>query len=193
MLKVCRYIPRLETNRLVLRELTADDTEDLRKWLGKDEIYTYWGRSASNGEKNPELLFVDSRPNVNRKPSHDFIWGIEQKDTNEVIGQIEVFDVENDRFGMVGYRIAPWLWSTGICTEALRRVVEFIYSETTIDRLQGNADVRNIGSNKVLQKSGFTLEGTIRHGKMVSQYCDYNIWGMIRDDFSTASDLNLQK
>ena len=182
MLKVCRYIPRLQTNRLVLRELTADDAEDLRKWLGKDEIYTYWGRAASKGEKNPELLFVDVRPNVNRKPSHDFIWGIELKETNEIIGQIEVFDVENDRFGMVGYRIAPWLWSTGICTEAMQRVVEFIFSETTMDRLQGNADVRNIGSNKVLQKSGFTLEGTIRHGKMVSQYCDYNIWGMIRDD-----------
>ena len=182
MIKVCRYIPRLETNRLVLRELTADDAEDLRKWLGKDEIYTYWGRAASKDEKNPELLFVDARPNVNRKPSHDFIWGIELKETNEIIGQIEVFDVENDRFGMVGYRIAPWLWRTGICTEALRRVVEFIFSETTIDRLQGNADVRNIASNKVLQKSGFTLEGTIRHGKMVSQYCDYNIWGMIRDD-----------
>ena len=182
MFKVCRYIPKLETNRLMLRELTVDDTEDLRKWLGKDEIYTYWGRAASKGEKNPELLFVDPRPHVKRKPSHDFIWGIELKDTHEIIGQIEVFDVEDDRFGMVGYRIAPWLWSTGICTEAMQRVVKFIFSETTIDRLQGNADVRNIASNKVLQKSGFTLEGTIRHGKMVSQYCDYNIWGLIRDD-----------
>ena len=124
MLKVCRYVPRLETNRLVLRELTADDTEDLRKWLGKDELYTYWGRAATKGEKNPELLFVDQRPNVNRKPSHDFIWGIELKDTHEIIGQIEIFDVENDRSGMVGYRIAPWLWNTGICTEAMRRVVE---------------------------------------------------------------------
>ena len=93
-----------------------------------------------------------------------------------------VFDVENDRFGMVGYRIAPWLWNTGICTEAMCRVVEFIFSETQLDRLQGNADVRNIGSNRVLKKSGFTLEGTIRHGKMVSRYCDYNIWGMIRED-----------
>ena len=86
MLKICRYIPRLETNRLVLRELTADDTEDLRKWLGKDEIYTYWGRAATKGEKNPELLFIDARPNVSRKPSHDFIWGIELKDTHEIIG-----------------------------------------------------------------------------------------------------------
>lgn len=182
MLKKCKYIPRLETPRLILREISEKDTEDLRKWLGRDEIYTYWGRSANKGEKNPELLFIDARPNVKRKPSPDFIWGIEQKDTNQVIGMIEVFDIENDRFGMVGYRIAPWLWNTGICTEAMRRVVEFIFAETAIDRLQGNADVRNTGSNRVLEKSGFILEGTIRHGKMVSQYCDYNIWGLIRDD-----------
>ncbi len=189
MLKKCKYIPHLETDRLILRELSENDVEDLRKWLGCDEIYTYWGRAASKDEKNPELLFIDARPNVNRKPSHDFIWGIEQKSTKEVIGTIEVFDVENDRFGMVGYRIAPWLWNTGICTEAMGRVVEFIFSETTIERLQGNADVRNIGSNKVLQKSGFLLEGTIRHGKMVSTYCDYNIWGLIRDDIAAKSSM----
>jgi len=182
MLKKCNYIPRLETDRLVLRELSKNDIEDLRKWLGHEEIYTYWGRKANKGEKNPELLFIDPRPNVHRKPSSDFIWGIERKDTNEVIGEIEVFDIENDRFGMVGYRIAPWLWNIGICTEAMMRVVDFIFSETAIDRLQGNVDVRNIGSNKVLEKSGFILEGTIRHGKMCSNYCDYNIWGLIRDD-----------
>ena len=182
MLKKCKYIPMLETDRLVLRELTENDVEDLRKWLGCDELYTYWGRAASKDEKNPEFLFIDARPNVNRKPSPDFIWGVELKTTKEVIGQIEVFDIENDRFGMVGYRIAPWLWNTGICTEAMKRVVDFIFSETNLDRLQGNADVRNIGSNKVLEKCGFTLEGTIRQGKMVSRYCDYNIWGLIRDD-----------
>ena len=184
MLKECKYIPILETNRLVLRKLTEADVEDLRKWLGLDEVYTYWGRAASKGEKNPELLFIDARPHVKRKPSADFIWGIARKDTHEVIGMIEVFDVENDRYGMVGYRIAPWLWNTGICTEAMKRVVEFIFSETALDRLEGRADVRNIGSNRVLQKSGFQLEGTIRHGKMASQYCDYNIWGMIREDFT---------
>lgn len=182
MLKKCRYIPLLETDRLILRELTPEDAEDLREWLGLDEVYTYWGRSASKGEKNPELLFVDPRPNVKRKPSHDFIWGIEEKASHKVIGMLEVFDVENDRIGMVGYRIAPRLWNQGICTEALQCVVDFIFSETAMDRLQGSADVRNHGSNKVLKNCGFTLEGTIRHGKMVSQYCDYNIWGLLRED-----------
>ncbi len=128
------------------------------------------------------MLFTDPRPNVKRKPSPDFLWGIELKSDHKVIGLIEVFDVENDRYSKVGYRVAPWLWNTGVCTEALRRVVDFIFSETAMDRLEGDADVRNTGSNRVLKKCGFKLEGTIRHGKMVSAYCDYNIWGLIRDD-----------
>ena len=37
-------------------------------------------------------------------------------------------------------------------------------------------------SDAVCSLSGFVLEGTIRQGKMVSQYCDYNIWGLIKDD-----------
>lgn len=182
MLKKCKYIPRLETERLVLREMTVNDTGDLKTWLGDEKVYTYWGRGPSKGEKNPELLFIDPRPHVKRTPSPDFIWGIELKENGTMIGMVEVFDIENNRFGMVGYRIAPWLWNTGICTEALQRVVRFIFQETEMDRLEARADVRNIGSNSVLEKCGFKKEGTIRHGKMASVYCDYHIWGLIRED-----------
>ena len=31
--------------------------------------------------------------------------------------------------------------------------------------------------------NGLTKEGTIRQGKMVSVYCDYNIYGMLREDY----------
>ena len=183
----CLYVPTLETERLLLRELVPEDAGDLSKWLGSDEIYTYWGRKASKGEKEPALLFEDPRPSIKRKPSHDLTWGIVLRETNKVIGILEIFDVENDRAGMVGYRISPAYWGRGLCTEALRRAVEFIFSETQLDRLQGNADVRNTASNRVLQKCGFKHEGSIRHGKMVSCYCDYNIWGFIRDDLSDES------
>ena len=97
----------LETPRLFLGEITVHDVEELRKWFGCDELCTYWGRTVNRNEKNPELLFVDARPHVNRKPSPDDLWGIELKETHELIGQIEVFDVQNDRYGMVGHRIAP--------------------------------------------------------------------------------------
>ena len=55
---------------------------------------------------------------------------------------------------------------------------------TEIERLNGRADVRNIASNKVLERCGFIKEGTIRQGKMVSVYCDSNIYGMLREDYA---------
>lgn len=183
MMKKCLWLPPLETDRLFLRELTAEDADDLRKWMGLDIVYKYWGRSASKGEKNPELLFIDPRPHVERKLSHDFVWGIVNKESNSVIGIIEVFDVENDRLGKVGYRLDPDFWGKGICTEALRRVIEFIFSETKIYRLHAEVDVENAASNAVLKKCCFTYEGCIRNGKMGSRYCTYNIYGYIKEEF----------
>lgn len=37
------------------------------------------------------------------------------------------------------------------------------------------------------EKCGFIKEGTIRQGKMLSVYCDYNIYGMLREDYLTQS------
>ncbi len=190
MLKKCIYIPVLKTERLVLREITVKDVDDLREWLGLDVVYKYWGRTAGKAEKNPELLFVDSRPNVKRKPSHDYIWGIEYK--NKLIGIIEVFDIENNRIGVVGYRINPQYWQKGIGTEALNAVTNFIFSETKLDRLHLEVDVENVASNKIASKCGFIHEGCIRHGKMVKNFCDYNIYGMLRDDWKTFHTSNTE-
>ena len=164
MLNEYLWIPELETKRLILRKLTPDDVEDLREWLGLDIVYKYWGRPANKEEKNPELMFIDPRPHVKRKPSHD---------------------VENDRLGKIAYRVDPARWNQGICTEALTKVVDFIFSETALDRLHAEADVENTASNAVLKKCGFTHEGCIRNGKMAGSYCTYNIYGYIRDDFKS--------
>ena len=106
------------------------------------------------------------------------------KETNTVIGMMAVFDIQNSRMGDIGYRIHPEYWNRGITTEALKEVVRFIFEKTEIERLNGRADVRNIASNKVMERCGFVKEGTIRQGKMVSVYCDYNIYGMLKEDYT---------
>ena len=180
--------PTLETDRLVLRPLTAEDAPDLKEWLWLDEIYTYWGRKASKGEKEPELLFIDPRPWVKRKPSQDFEWGIVLRDTGRVIGMLAIFNVQNQRMASVAYRLHPAYWRQGIVTEALRRAVEFVFARTELQRLEATADVRNTASLRVLEKCGFVREGTVRQGKMVSTYCDYAIFGLLRSDVQGAQD-----
>ena len=36
--------PVLETERLILRELRPEDTDDLREWLSDPGLYLYWGK-----------------------------------------------------------------------------------------------------------------------------------------------------
>lgn len=174
--------PTLETQRLILRPLTAEDAPDLAEWLGRDEVYTYWGRKASKGEKNPELLFIDARPWVKRKPSQDLNWGVVWKETGRVIGEVAIFNVQNQRMAYVGYRLHPDYWRQGITTEALHRAVDFVFENTELERLEATCDVRNTGSVRVLEKCGFLREGTVRQGKMVSAYCDYHLYGLLRSD-----------
>lgn len=105
------------------------------------------------------------------------------KETNTVIGIMEVFDIQNERMGDIAYRLNPDYWNLGFTTEALKEVIKFVFEKTEMDRLNGRADIRNIASNRVMEKCGFLKEGTIRKGKMVSVYCDYNIYGLLREDY----------
>ena len=100
-----------------------------------------------------------------------------------MIGEIQVFNIENDRMAKVAYRLSKKHWGMGLTTEALAAVVKFCFENTELQRLWTDVDARNIASCKILEKNGFTKEGFIRQGKMVSTYCDYYLYGILKDDY----------
>jgi len=174
--------PVLETARLLMRPLVPEDAPAMC-WLADPALYTYWGREANNGELHPETIFIDPRPHVKRKPDPGFRLGMFLRSGGKMVGEISLFEVENSRMAKIAYRVAREYWNQGIATEALREVVRFTFDNTELDRLWTDVDSRNTGSYKVLEKCGFVCEGLIRQGKMVSTYCDYYIYGMLRSDY----------
>ena len=63
----------------------------------------------------------------------------------------------------------------GIVTEAVRLVMEFAFSTLNIHRIEAYVAPQNLGSIRVLEKSGFTREGLLRellfiNGKWVDHY-----------------------
>ena len=166
--------PTIETERLTLRPMTAADVPALREWLPDPSIYTYWGKGPSKAEKNPELLFEKDE-----KPTKSFHLGIEEKASGKVIGDLYVYLIENDRMASVAIRLAPALQGQGLGTEALTAMTRFCFEHTELRRLQAEADVRNLPSQRMLEKSGYTREGLIRQGKMVNTWCDYYIYGKL--------------
>ncbi len=169
--------PTIKTSRLTLRTMNIHDVPSLKEWMPDKAMYKYWGKNAGKTDKDPSLLFEKAE-----KPSKSFHLGIEHNESGKVIGEIWVYLIENDRLAKVAFRIAESCKGNGYATEALKAMVDFCFENTELKRLWSDVDVRNISSCRVMEKCGFTREGMIRQGKMVSSWCDYYIYGILRDD-----------
>lgn len=169
--------PVINTERLIIRPMRAEDISALKEWMADPAVYEYWGKGPSRTEKNPELMFEKEG-----KPTKSFHLGIAIKDDDRVIGDIYVYLIENDRMASVAIRIAPKVQGRGYGREALAAVTDFVFTHTELKRLWAEVDVRNIPSQRILEKCGFTREGLIRQGKMVNTWCDYYIFGILKAD-----------
>ena len=169
--------PVIDTPRLRLRPLCAEDIPSLKEWMADKAIYAYWGKGPGKTDKNPELLFTKAE-----RTTKSFHLGIEEKPTGKVVGDLWVYRIENDRMATVAIRLAPSRHGMGYGTEALSAMTRFCFDNTELRRLQAEVDVRNAASRRMLEKCGYRQEGLIRQGKMVSVWCDYCIYGILADD-----------
>jgi RimJ/RimL family protein N-acetyltransferase len=59
----------------------------------------------------------------------------------------------------LGYWLAEKYWGRGIITNAVKQMIDFAFATYEIDRLFARPFGSNTGSQKVLEKTGFILEG----------------------------------
>ena len=169
--------PVIETDRLVIRPMNVTDIPALKKWMPDGSIYTYWGKGPGKAEKHPELLFEKKE-----RSTKSFHLGIAEKETDEVIGDVWVYLIENDRMAQIAIRLSKEKHCRGYGTEALSAMTGFCFENTELKRLWTQVDVRNTASVRMLEKCGYTREGLIRQGKMVNTWCDHYIYGILASD-----------
>ncbi|KAI2617247.1 acyl-CoA N-acyltransferase [Hypomontagnella submonticulosa] len=97
-------------------------------------------------------------------------------------------DVER-RTNEVGYWIVPEHQGKGYATSALKGFIAWAFKEfPDLLRIEAGVFSTNIGSPKVLERAGFTLEGVRRKAvekKGIVQ--DMFMYGLLRDEFEASS------
>ena len=58
----------------------------------------------------------------------------------------------------IGYWLAKPYWKKGIMSEAVKKICEIGFNEFGLSRITANVFEQNIGSARVVEKCGFTLE-----------------------------------
>lgn len=95
------------------------------------------------------------------------------------VGSIGVFPCTDvyRKSAELGYWLAEDFWGNGIMTEATRRICAEAFEKFDIARIYAEPFAHNQGSRRVLEKAGFTYEGTMKCGVYkngnIYDYCMY--------------------
>lgn len=76
----------------------------------------------------------------------------------ETVGKVGFF-----RLPEIGFILRRDLWGRGLVTEAARAVIEHVFQTRDVDELQADADPKNGGSIRVLERLGFIETGRAEH------------------------------
>ena len=170
----------LQTERLILRRLTIDDTESVyNNWANDDEV-TYYLSWSTHKDKNVTKEVLENW--IKNYPNNDFYqWAIVPKELNEPIGTISVVN-KNDDIQMVeiGYCIGKQWWNKGITSESLNALINYFFEDINVNRIEAWHDINNPNSGKVMVKCGMKYEGTLRQSrKNNSGISDHAIYGIL--------------
>ena len=142
----------LLTERLILRKLKNDDVNSVfYNWANDSEVTKYMTWNAHKSiEDTKQIMNIWLKEYEEPKTIR---YGITLKENRELIGAIDVIGyIENNP--VIGYCLSRNYWNQGYMTEACRAVVDYLlaigYNTIFIE-----ADERNVGSNRVIEKVGF--------------------------------------
>jgi ribosomal-protein-alanine N-acetyltransferase len=178
------------TERLRLTPLVADDVDlALALWTDPDVI-KYVCDPMTEAEIRQEM--PDS---IKRGGNGGIgIWCIADRKSGEKLGSTYLLpmpiDTDDTDFSLVvmgqmpdaeieiGYFLKRSAWGCGYATEVCKRVLQFAFQKVSLDEVVASVDEDNVGSKKVLEKSGLRDRGRTRsYGK------DSPIYRISRDEW----------
>ncbi|MEP6832618.1 MAG: GNAT family N-acetyltransferase [Gemmatimonas sp.] len=168
-----RPLPRLVTERLLLRPFSPSDGPDVERLAGAREV-------ADTTLTIPHPYPVGG--GTEWILTHADAWERDQgltlaicvgTDDETPIGAISVqFSVQHSH-GELGYWIGAGHWGQGYATEAAFAIMSHAFTALALHRMQARHFTRNPASGRVLQKLGMQLEGIHRDA--------YTRWSVFED------------
>lgn len=171
----------LWTENLVLRRYKPEDAEQLYEYFGTDpDMYKYsgWNPYASlEMAKDTVQKFIDSydkddmfdyehAAGSDSESDRDITYSWVMDVDDVVVGTIGAYDYDAGRIE-VGYSVSKGWQGRGFATEALKEVLKYLTENEGISIVTAWCADENIGSVKVLERSGMKCVRTEKGGLTV--------------------------
>jgi len=177
----------IETERLLLRQFKYSDDDDMLKhWISDPKIQSMISEPIySTKEEVKGLLdkWILSYQNI------DFYrWVVVERASLACIGQVAIFLVDNkNHWCEIEYCIGSGFQRKGYATEATKAIMRFGFERVNFNKIQVCHKENNEASKGVIEKCGFTYEGTLRdYFYMDEKYVSRCFYSMLKYEWECS-------
>ena len=183
LLHIFSRMPRLETERLLLRPLRVSDTEDMFAYAKDPSVtrYLLWRPHPNTEHTRAYLEYLGGRYRIGMH----YEWAVVLKAESRMIGTCGFVTVDcANNAAEIGYVLNPQYRGQGLMPEAVRRVLRFGFDMLSLHRIEARYMIGNDASRRVMEKVGMQFEGVRRDGIFVKgAYRDVGICAILSSEF----------
>lgn len=175
-------VPRLETTRLVLREMQPADAEAIFALYSDAEVMHY--RDVLAFTRLEEAQHFLEQMGSRCQQGEEMHWGITLKGEDQLVGSCGYSWHLGRPFGAIGYDLARRYWKQGIMTEAIRALLHFGFEVRNLHRVEARVRLGNEASMQLLQRLGFQEEGLLRECLFLNHsFFDVKIFSLLQSEY----------
>lgn len=134
----------IETNRLILREYTLDDFDNLYEIVSDPETMRHYPKPFDEERTRDWIEW-----NLENYKYYGFgLWVVTLKETGEFIGDcgISIQNIDGELLPEIGYHIHKKYWRRGFVSEAARAVRDWAFENTDNNCIYSYMKYTNVGS-----------------------------------------------
>ena len=163
--------PIYKTERLLLRQFSISDLENVFRGLSHPGIIKYYGVCYDTEEAAKEQLkfFADLERN-----GTGIWWAICSPDNKIFYGACGLNNLSSEHSkAETGFWLFPEFWGKGIMSSAMPLILDYGFNNLVLHRIEGFVETENLNSKRLMGKLHFEHEGTMRdceikNGKFIS-------------------------
>lgn len=173
-------IPRLETERLILRAYGPGDFEPFAAFMADEDVTRYLtGRPMSRADAWRSLASSIGHWHLRGYGT----WAVERKQDGAFMGRVGMINPEGWPGLEVGWTLGKPYWGSGYATEAARAALNFAFLTQPVDKIISCIHPENAASQSVARRVGET-KGPRSEIVIGGESFPIDIWSVARGEWS---------
>ena len=174
---------RLESDRLVLKEVALDQRKRFFEIFSDREVLRYTDRSLTKTIDEAVIFLKNCHYRAEQKLH--FFFGLYRKGDNLLLGILSLYHIDlKHSFASLGILLAKEFWRQGFMSEALLCFMEFYFIQLGFNRLEAQSFVDNKPAVGFFEKLKFKNEGILRENfNIEGKYENSILFSMLKSDY----------